>query len=330
MRFRLLVVALLFAVFIPSAFAQTNIQGRWEFATLSGDTPTQLNQMGQSTLSTYLVQSGSNVTNLPAVTTDNYLDDSYAYNNDVITGTAHSGSNGIQLKLVITNPDGSKVTFNYSGTVGTYTQHGANATTITGTYTSNGRYTTGGNFVATFFPDFPGSTYSGSLDGPDTGTGPTQVPASFYIKTNADHSISISNLTLGAPLAACFTPPFHVINDPNFPLSQTSAVGVSMQIYLQDSVGGQIWFNSFSTLQNADSLGNPMPAALDEVYGDGQPYPNSGLSYVGTNSQYEVYYGITTNNSCNGLGGGDAPFVQTPEKHKREKNEPRKHHGDRR
>lgn len=315
----------------PSARASTpNVQGRWEFVTLTGDTPTQMNQSGQSTLSTYLLQNGSTITNLPALTSDAYMDDVYCYNNDVITGTANSNGT-VTLKLVITNPDNSKVTMNFTGTVGAYTQHGAEATTITGTYTSNGKYTTGGNFVATFFPDFTGVTYSGTLDGPDTGTGPTQVPASFTIQTKADHTLSITNVNIGAPLNACFTPPFHVINDPNFPLAPTSAAGILMDIYLQDSVGGQIWFNSFSTLQATDALGNPISAALDELYGDGQPYPSTGQGYVGTNTQYEVYYGITTNNSCNGLGGGDAPFVAQPTRHGRHQgDEPRKHRGHRR
>ena len=322
------IIAVLLLTALPSFASTPNVQGRWEFATLSGDTPTQLNSSGQSTLSTYLLQSGSTITNVVANTTTNYLDDVYSYNNSVITGTAHSNGT-VTLQLVITNPDHTTVTFNYSGTVGTYTQHGANATTLTGSYTSTGRYTTGGNFVATYFPDFSGSTYSGSLDGPDQGSGPTQVPASFFIQTKADHTLAISNLVLGAPLAACFAPPFHVINDPNYPLVPTAASGVGLSIYLQDSVGGQIWFNAFSTLQNPDSLGNPVPAALDEVY-DSQSYPNSGLGNLGTNNQYEVYYGITTNNSCNGLGGGDAPFTPVPDKHNHGKHEPRKHHGDRR
>lgn len=319
MKIKTFLATLALGLLATIASASTpNVQGRWEFVTLTGDTPTQLNQAGQSTLSTYLLQSGSTITNIEANTTDTYMDDVNSYNNDVITGTAHS-TGVVNLTLVITNSPSSKVTINFTGTVSNYTQHGANATVMTGTYTSNGQYTTGGNFVATYFPDFTGATYSGTLDGPDTGSGPTQVSASFSIQTKSDHTLSIGNFTLGEPLAACFVPPFHVINDPNYPLSQTSATGVNFQVYLQDSVGGQIWMNAYSILSDGVT-----PAALDYESAPGVSYPTSNLGAVGTNNTYEVFYGITTNNSCNGLGGGDAPFQAQVPKHKRE--EKRLHH----
>ena len=308
--FATLVMAL-FMSLAPARAATPQVQGRWEFVTLTGDTSAQLNNSGQSVMSTYLLQSGSAITNIVPLTTDAYLDDQVGYNNDVITGTANNNGT-VTLKLVITNSPTNKVTLNFTGTVSTYTQHGANATVLTGTYTSDGQYTTGGNFVATFFPDFTGQAYSGALDGPDTGSGPVEVPASFTMAMNADHTLKVTNFTVSAPLAACFVPPFHTINDPNYPAIPTNASGMGISIYLQDSVGGKIWLNGYSILADGKNT-----AALDEVYGDGTAYPNNGLGAVGTNNTYEVYYGITTNNSCNGLGGGDAPFqVQIPKHHR--------------
>lgn len=324
MKFRTAIAALVLSMLATFASASTpNVQGRWEFVTLTGDTPAQLNQSGQSVLSTYLLQSGSTITNIKNVTTDYFLDDQIGYNTVVITGTANS-NNTVSLKVVFNNSATDKPTFNYTGTYSTSSGY----TKLTGTYTSTGQYTTGGNFVATFFPDFNGQTYSGSLDGPDTGSGPVEVPASFTMAMNADHTLKVTNFQVSAPLAACFVPPFHTINDPDPRFSQipTNASGVSISIYLQDSVGGQIWLNGYSILSDGKNT-----AALDELYGDGTAYPTSGLGSVGTNDRYEVYYGISTNNSCNGYGGGDAPFVPTVEKnhrHERSDND-RRHHGRR-
>jgi len=286
-----------------------NVQGRWEFVTLTGDTPTQLNQSGQSVLSTYLLQSGSTITNIKNVTTDFFLDDAVGYNTVVITGTANLNGT-VNLTVVFNNSATNKPTLNYTGTYSTSSGY----TKLTGSFTSTGQYTTNGTFVATFFPDFTGQSYSGALDGPDTGSGPTEVPASFTMAMNSDHTLKVTNFQVSAPLAACFVPPFHTINDPDprFSGTPTNASGVSISIYLEDTVGGKIWLNGYSILGDGKNT-----AAFGELYGDGTAYPTTGLGSVGTNNTYEVYYGITTNNSCNGLGGGDAPFqVQVPRTHR--------------
>ena len=303
-------IAILLLAAIPSFASVPNVQGRFEFVTLSGDSPTQISEMGQSSISTYLLQNGNTITNIPSITTDTLLDDGFSYNNDIASGTVNS-SGKVTLTFTITNLDKSKIVLVYTGTLGTYSSHGADATVINGTYTSTGRYTTGGSFVATFFPDFTGVTYSGSLDSPDVAGsgGPSEVPASFSILTNADHSVTISNFQVSAPLKSCFVPPFHTINSPDFPLFFTNASGVGLSVYLQDSVGNHIWLNAYSTLQDGENS-----AALDELF-DGSSYPNSQLGNVGTNNLIYVSYGITSNNSCNGYGGGDTPFHVESKKH---------------
>ncbi len=288
-----------------AASAQTFKSGRYEFATTTGDTSAQLSDSGQCTISTYLILIGTSITNDVTITTDTFLDDVVNYNNDVITGSTSNGGKDVSLKLVITNSATNKVTLNYTGTMSTVD----GATVITGSFTSNGEYTGNGTFAATYFPDFSGQKYSGTLDGPDNGGVATNATTSFNIATNSDHSVTVTNFQVGPPLTACFTPPFHTIPDPNQPLFVTAASGVALTIYLQDSVGGQIWLNAYST--QTDGL---TPAALDELYLVGTPLP-SPASNIGTNNTYTVYYGITTNNSCNGIGGGDSPFVPVPEKH---------------
>jgi len=320
-RFSVFAILLLSAI---AVHAQTFQSGRFEFVTNSGDTTAQL-ASGQSTLSTYLILNGTQITNNAAITTDTYLDDTVNYNNDVITGSTSNGGRNVSLKLVITNSASNKVTINFSGSLSTYTSHGADATIISGTFTSNGTYTANGTFTATYFPPFTGSTYSGSLDAPDSGSGPVAVPASFTIATGSNGALTITNFTVSAPLASCFVGPFHEIADPNFPLFITSASGMGLNIYLQDTKGTTIWLNAYSILGNNDSDGNPVPAALDEKVGDGTNYPSSGLGNLGTNSTYEVFYGIS-GGSCDGFGGGDSPFQAVPEKGKKH-DKPRHEHG---
>lgn len=318
MKIKFGILAVLNLVLVMVAGAQS-IQGRWEIVHTSGDTSTQLNEAGQSSVSTYLLQSGTKITNLPALTTDTLIDDQYSYNNDVITGTVSTshGTTSVALKLVITNPDKSTVTLNYTGTLSTDSSHGADASVIEGTYTSTGKYTTGGNFVATLFPDFQNVNYSGGLEGPDdVGTGPSDIPVSFQLNTNSSHTLTLTNLSIGgrsypAGLAGCFdTEHFSTVVDPNYPLAPSAAAGVTLSIYLQDRNGVQLWLSGYAVL--SDGVNS---AALDELYTSGS-YPTSpnSNSNVGQNSELVFVYGLTGGN-CDGAGGGDSGFTPTRTRH---------------
>src|SRR5215469_1214087 len=309
------------AVYAAAANAQQipNIQGRWEFVTVTGDSPTQLNDMGQSTISTYLLQSGNTITNNVPMTSDTFADDEYDYNNSVFTGSITKQGN-ITLKYTHTNPDGTSFTYNYSGQL--RDADGDNPLRITGTYTTTSWTSSGsGNFVATFFPDFTNINYTGALEGPDMpgSTGPSNVAMSFTLNTNPDHSVTLTNINIGQPLAACFVPPITSTNDPNFPLVPTSAAGVAASFYLIDSVGNRMFMSGYFT--EPDGL---TPAALDEIYFPGEQ--TSSTVYAGTNKMMVAVYSIDSNNSCNGYGGGDTPFQPVPDKH--QKHEHKKHHGN--
>jgi hypothetical protein len=310
------------AIFVLAAAAQQvpNIQGRWEFVIDTGDSQSQqLNVMGQSTLSTYLIQSGSNIGNDVPDTYTTFAADEYVYANTVITGTVTRQGN-VTLTATTTNPDKTSFKYVFSGAL----DEEDGAITLEGTYTSTAWSSNGhGKFTATFFPDFSNVTYAGSFNGPDVGDGPVDVPASFTINTLPDHTVSISNLKLGQPLAACFQPPFHVQNDPNFPLSHSAADGLALEVYLVDSVGGELWLNGYAVQKDGFS-----PAALNELYDPTTPLPKN-LSQTGSNDEYVIWYGITTNNSCSGLGGGDSPFKVKSEKREK-KIERRIRRGDQR
>jgi hypothetical protein len=310
-RIVLFLAANLFAL-ASLAFAQQipNIQGRWEFVITTGDSQNQLNNMGQSSISTYLLQTGSVVTNNVPMTTDNILADTYVYDNGTFTGTINKQDNVVLTYTVVNQPGDGQPTFNYVFT-GTFKERDSdNPKRITGTYTSTADSSTGsGDFIATFFPDFKNVTYSGGFVAPlGEGAGPYDVPAIITLNTNADHSVSVTNLSIGGSLAACFVPPFTTVNDPNFPLVPTDAAGVGVNLYVRDSVGTQLSILGYFVEPDGFS-----PAALQENYGN--PLPTN-TSYAGTNTELLLWYGITSNNSCNGYGGGDNPFHRVPESHK--------------
>src|SRR5215468_4494415 len=98
-----LFLALLISLVGLSASASNlpSLQGRWEFVITSGDGLPQVNAGFQSTISTYLVQTGNSITNLPALTTDTILADLSDYNNGVFTGSV-TKSNNVTLTYTVT------------------------------------------------------------------------------------------------------------------------------------------------------------------------------------------------------------------------------------
>jgi hypothetical protein len=285
---------------MPAAAAPPNVQGRWEFAITSGDTDWQLTNMGQSTFSTYLLQAGSSLRNIVSFTTDTVACDTVSNNNILVTYGAVDDSGHVVVTFTVTAAD--QTTFQYAFT-GTYSDgHGTNPSVITGTYQKSadncnqgtlGTASPGpdGNFTATFFPDLSG-TWAGAFD-PNEGTGPTSVPATFTLTTNADKTLSgtvsspgLTDLSGTACLAS-------TVNLQPLTEGVSYAAGVSMELFGTDTAGTKLWVIGWATNPNGST------AAVGE---DTAPGTNDG-----TNNSYTAFYGIS-GGPCNGLGGGDDPF----------------------
>jgi hypothetical protein len=315
--FVLLILALLIAT---SVNAQTAPNGRWEFAVTSGDTVYQLNNMGQTTFSTYLTLSGTTLTGNSQETTNTSLAESRCCN-DTVTGTYISMKGVTTVILAFAVPANSlgQAAFNYTFT-GTYNAKPNNSggPTITGTYTTTAgsTFSNGGTFTATWFPNFPTTPeeFMGTLDGPDMGAGATNVPATVYLGTNSSNHLTGSVIVPGLTNAngmACFAGALTIqtVNNslavgtggaPNT-LGVPFASGVGISVFAQDSAGTQIWLNGYAAKPNNDS------AAVGENFLTATDTGSSTTTDNGTNNNIIFFYGVS-GGPCDGLGGGDAPF----------------------
>jgi hypothetical protein len=303
--------------------AQTAPNGRWEFAVTSGDTQYQLDQMWQTTFSTYLSLSGTTISGDSQQTT-NTSDAEIFCCDDTVTGTFTKSKGTTTATVEFSVPANSsigQVAFNYTFT-GTYNANPSNSNgpTITGTYTTNAgpAYSSGsGTFVATWFPDFPATPqlYLGGLAGPDDGPGPSDVPTIMTLGTNpTSHdligTVSIFGLTNNG--AACFVGSLTIQTVNNSAVvggggaangvGVPFASGVGILIFAQDSAGTQLSLIGYDAKPNGNS------AAVDESYLS--PTDNDGDTTTtdnGTNNEIILHYGIT-GGPCDGFGGGDAPF----------------------
>jgi hypothetical protein len=298
------VVLFLMAAGLASACEPT-IQGRWEFAITSGATQYQLDNMGQPQISTVLLQNGSTLTNVPIFTQNAILQDVVGFNNVTATGTIDEHG-CISITFVVGNGgDSSQAVFEYVFTGKLGRQDGA--TVITGTYTTteSSTYTNGsGTFTATFFPNFTGALYAGTLDGPDNGPGPANIPFNINPTTNPDYSVSgtvnVFDFTDGHG-NACFAGPLTMVSGLGGEGDAAFATGVRLDIIAKDSAGSILWLNANSVEPDGFS-----PAAVAEEYDHTTPLPTN-LSNAGTNNEYAAYYGIT-GGPCDGFGGGDSPL----------------------
>lgn len=316
----------------PTGTGVLNIQGRWEFAITSGDSPEQLSMSGQSTISSYILQSGTALTNIVGFNTDTIICDTDGLNNATVIGSSIDAGGNVSITFSIT--DAASPTFQYvftglvtTGTpmtiIGTY-QKSAGGCTLGSLGTSG---TPDGTFSATYFPDLSG-TWTGDFDA-DTGTGPTS-PATFVLTTNADKTLSgtVTSALTNAGGDACFAGP--VTLTPGMAEGTSQSSGIGMELFGTDSVGTTLWVNAYST--NIDGS----VAALGE---DNPADGTNGTANDGTNTAYTAFYGIS-GGKCDGLGGGDAPFKQivtktpTPIHHghhghreHREHHEHSEHHG---
>jgi len=300
MKSRTAILVLLFLIGVGRASAhEEQIQGRWEFVTLTGDTQYQLDHMGHSGLSTVLLQSGANLSNIPIFTTDFFYADEISNNNVTATGTVDS-------KCIVTitftfgnNGDSSQPIFayTYTGTI-----HHGTPTTIIGTYTTTvgPTFSSGaGNFEATFFPNFADALYSGTLDGPDTGSGQTNVAILMNLTTNPDFSlkgtVEVPTFTDGHG-NACFAGPLTIVSGHTD--GSSYAAGVYMEIFANDSLGRAVRMYAWSI--NTDGT----PAAIGEIY---EPDQNSNNDQAGTNDEYEPLYAIS-GGPCDQFAGGGSPL----------------------
>jgi len=283
------------------------VQGRWEFVVTSGDNSTQLSTMGQSIFSTYLLQTpGSPVlTNISAFSYDTVACDTESSNNITVANSSVDPLGNVVVDFTVTLS--GQTPFHYVFT-GVLTQ--GPPTVITGTYQrsaggctqgSLGTLTPDGTFTATWFPDLSG-TWMGAFDAPDMGTGPTAVSASFTLTPNSDQTLSGTISILGSGLinssgAACIANP--VTLQPNMAEGVSQPAGAGFELFGIDANGTHVWVNAYATNPDGSvaAVGEDNPA-------DG----TAGVANDGTNNAYTAFYGIT-GGPCDGLGGGDAPFL---------------------
>ena len=283
------------------------VQGRWEFVVTSGDNSTQLSTMGPSVFSTYLLQTpGSTVlTNISAFTYDTVACDTESNNNTSAVNSSVDASGNVFVDFTVSLT--GQTPFHYVFT-GVLTQGPPKV--ITGTYQrSSGGCTQGslgtgtpdGTFTATWFPDLAG-TWMGAFDAPDAGTGPTAVSASFTLATNSDMTLSGTINILGSGLVnssgiACIANP--VTLQPNMAEGVSQPAGAGFELFGIDANGTRVWVNAYATNPDGSiaAVGEDDPAA-------GTP----GTANDGTNNAYTAFYGIS-GGPCDGLGGGDAPFL---------------------
>src|SRR6202007_1948709 len=93
------------------------VQGRLGFVINPGDNPTQLNTMGQSIFSTYLLQTpGSTVlTNISAFTYDTVACDTDNNNNVSATNSSVDASGNVVVDFTVTLPDQTQFHYVFTG-----------------------------------------------------------------------------------------------------------------------------------------------------------------------------------------------------------------------
>jgi hypothetical protein len=292
------IIGLLAPLLSMAADGVPNIAGRWDFKVTTGDTEIQLNDMGNTEFETYLLQNGNTLSDIVLPTTDTTACDNISDSNVSASGTV-SGNGNVTTVFTITG-NGAPFTFTFAGKLS------KDGLMMTGTWTTTATCSAAagahGNFQAWKYADISG-LYTGAFDGPDMGTGPTQIPASINFVTESDKSvggfIDAPQFTLdGTPNSpACFVPfsdghTLHLISGyaafAGVPLPQVSQqAGYGIEIFAVDAAGNQFF-----------GLGGNM-------------------NQDGSHGPYTIDYGIA-GGSCHGLGGGNAFFTKV-KKHGKEK-----------
>lgn len=298
--------ALFFICFLSVGVASAAvpvIQGRWQFAVTSGDTQVQLDSMGQSTFVTYLLQNGNALTNIVNFTTDTVACDLQSRDNVTVSNSTVDDLGNVTVIFTVTLIDQPAFQYVFKGLLAVGPPR-----VITGTYQmtaggctqgSLGTDTPDGTFTATYFPDLAG-TWAGAFDAPSLGSGPTNVPATFTLTTNADKTLSgtvsspgLTNSDGTACLAGTVTLQTGMIEGISY------SAGFAFDLFGTDSNGTRFWVIADAT--NPD--GSSAAVGMDNPAAPG----NTGTVNDGTNNSYEAFYAIF-GGPCDGLGGADAPF----------------------
>ena len=257
--------------------------------------------MGQSGVSTVLLQRDNTLTNIPLFTTDFFYADQISDNNVTGTGTIDENGNVSMTFTFGNNGDSSQPVFTY-----TYTGklHPGKPTTITGTYatTVSPTFSDGtGNFEATFFPSFDGAVYSGTLTGPDAGNNPTNVPVTINLTTNPDFSLrgTVEAGQLGDRQGnACFADTLVITSNLNNMETSSFESGVYVQIIAKDSLGRELLILAYSMNSDGSS------AAVGELF---EPDVTPNNDHAGTNDEYGPAF-IITGGPCNQLSVSGGPL----------------------
>jgi len=312
------------------------VQGRWEFVVTSGDNASQLSTMGQSIFSTYLLQTpGSTaLTNISPFTFDTVACDTQSYNNVTVADSAIDASGNVVVDFTVTLSGQTPFHYVFTGVLaqgppkvitGTYQRSAGGCTQGSlGTATPGGD----GSFTATWFPDLSG-TWMGAFDAPDVGSGPVGVSASFTLTTNSDQTLSGTIDILGSGLvsptsgAACIatngTGTRTITLQPNMAEGVSQSSGAGFELFGTDANGTRVWVNAVATNPDGSvaAVGEDNPSAPG----------TTGTSNDGTNNAYTAFYGIS-GGPCDGLGGGDAPFLLITKSKKASKRQDGQHDHD--
>jgi len=150
----------------------------------------------------------------------------------------------------------------------------------------------------------------GAFDAPDVGSGPVGFRLLSHSPTNADKTLSGNHRYpwqrtrisyVGRSLHRHHRTGTRTITlQPNMAEGVSQSSGAGFELFGTDSVGTRVWVNAMAT----------NPDGSIAAVGEEQPISDSTTGTVndGTNNAYTAFYGIS-GGPCDGLGGGDAPFL---------------------
>jgi hypothetical protein len=282
--------------------------------------------MGQSIFSTYLLQTPDSpvLTNISQFTTDTVACDTQSYNNVTVADSSINDQGNVVVDLTVTLSGQTPFHYVFTGVLAQ-----GPPKVITGTYQRSAGGCTGGNlgtanpdgnFTATWFPDLSGNM-GRRIRRSGRRSGPVPVPASFTLTTNSDKTLSGTVTIIGTGLTAasgdaCIVNP--VTLQPNMAEGVSQSSGAGFELFGTDANGTRVWVNAVAT--NPDGS---VAAVGEDVPADG----NNGTINDGTNNAYTAYYGIS-GGPCDGLGGGDAPFLLVTKSKKASKRQDGQHGHD--
>lgn len=327
-RVALIIAMLLLAVSVRPA-AASGLQGRWEFVHTSGDSLAQWNSAAGTgfpgQFSTYLTSSGVGLTYLT-------LDSLACDQTENITPTWTAvGENQYRITFTVTGNPAGTFQFIYTGTYTTHYQRTAKGggsvyvTAVYGNYTTTGNVSAcssgSGQFVATYFPDVPATSYTGNLEAaypPPMADQPSIATTLNFSAPSTQGGLAgtIDVGTMTYQGQACFTPVSgdHTLNIDSAASYQS---GMMVMVYATDGNGVRVLLSGFSanfvpeTGDETDPYGYKLTGGEGVGAAVGEDDPDDGIKGIandGANNYFVFLYGIS-GGPCDGVGGGDDPFV---------------------